>query len=228
MPRCLAALLQLASPTPPVGAFSYSQGLEWAVERGLVHDETSAGSWLGSVLNEGVAAWEAPWIAALMRAWAAGVDADVRSLNERFLASRETRELLAETLQMGRSMLDVLRDPHRCPSKRRALLEDLARGPGLCFPVAWSAAAAQRGVAVGDALVAYLWSWLVNSVMTAIKAVPLGQRAGQRILTHLGGTLGALSEAAACTPPDRCRNFLPGFTLASMHHETQYTRLFRS
>lgn len=224
----LARLLQLSSPTLPVGAYSYSQGLEWAVSAGVIHDETSAGEWLGTVLEHGVAAWDAAWVAALMRASRAGAYAEVAELNSRFLASRETRELRAETVQAGKSLLALLHDGAELPAATLRHLAALDADDGLAYPTAWSAAAAVRDVEVGDALVAYLWSWLENSVLAALKTVPLGQRAGQRLLTRLGARLEPLATRAAARPLDQCRNLLPGFTLASMHHETQYTRLFRS
>ena len=216
----LAPLLQLASPTLPVGAFSYSSGLEWAVAAGQVRDEASARDWITAVLEEGVAVWDAPWVAALMRAWAADAAGTVAALNERFLASRETRELRAETAQMGRAMLAVLQDGE-LPAATAALLARLEQDDGLAYPTAWAAAAVLRGVAVEHALVAYLWAWLENMVMAALKTVPLGQRAGQRLLTGLGERLGGLAADAAARPLDQCRNLLPGFTLASMHHEAE-------
>jgi urease accessory protein len=224
----LARLLQLSSPTLPVGAYSYSQGLEWAVSAGAIRDEASAGDWIETVLEHGVAAWDAVWVAALMRSCAAGAYAEVAGLNERFLASRETRELRAETVQTGRSMLELLRDAGELSPAALGLLAALDADAGLAYPTAWSAAAVARGIGVPDALVAYLWSWLENSVLAALKTVPLGQRAGQRLLTRLGARLEPLATRAAAQPLDRCSNLLPGFTLASMYHETQYTRLFRS
>jgi len=224
----LAGLLQLASPTLPVGAFSYSQGLEWAVAERIVHDEASLEAWLGSVLRDGIGAWDATWVATLMRAWSQGALDTVTLLNERFLASRETRELLAETLQMGRSLLSLLHNTHELAPARLAHLHSIDATDGLALPVAWSALAAQRDIEIHDALVGYLWSWLENAVMAALKTAPIGQSAGQRLLTRLGGTLDALAAEAAGRPLDRCSNLLPGLTLASMRHETQYSRLFRS
>jgi urease accessory protein len=180
------------------------------------------------VLEHGIAAWDAPWVAALMRAAERGAHEELAALNDRFLAGRETRELRAETVQTGGSLLELLRDAGELPPATRLTLEALAAGAGLAFPTAWSVAAAACGVAVEDALVGYLWSWLENSVLAAMKSVPLGQRAGQRLLTRLGGRLEALAATAASRPLDSCSNLLPGFALASMHHETQYTRLFRS
>jgi urease accessory protein len=224
----LPRLLQLVSATLPVGAYSYSQGLEWAVGSGAVRDEASAGEWIEAVLEQGIAAWDAPWVAALMRAAARGAHEELAELNDRFLAGRETRELRAETVQTGRSLLELLRDAGELAPAALRGLEALDAGRGLAFPTAWATAAVARGIAVEDALVGYLWSWLENSVLAALKTVPLGQRAGQRLLTRLGGRLEALAATAAERPLDSCSNLLPGFALASMHHETQYTRLFRS
>ena len=224
----LARLLQLSSPTLPVGAFSYSQGLESAVEVGLVHDEASAGSWLATVLRQGVAAWDATWVAALMRAWQQHNDDLIVDLNERFLASRESRESWEETAQMGRSLLAALRQRPDMPRQMLTHLQQLDSEPALSYPVAWSAAAASSSIAVQDALVGYLWAWLENAVMAALKLVPLGQFAGQRLLARLGAELDTLALRATSRPLDHCCNLLPGLTLACMHHETQYSRLFRS
>jgi urease accessory protein len=224
----LPRLLQLASATLPVGAYSYSQGLESAVDAGTISDEASAGDWIEAVLEHGVAGWDATWVAALMRAAARGAQAELAALNARFLAGRETRELHAETVQTGRSLLELLRDTGELPAGTLLTLTTLDADSGLAFPTAWSAAAAARGIPVEDALVGYLWSWLENAVLAALKTVPLGQRAGQRLLTRLGARLEDLAAAAACRPLDDCSNLLPGFAIASTHHETQYTRLFRS
>ena len=224
----LAALLQLSSASLPVGSYSYSQGLEWAVASGAVRDEPTAGAWLETVLEHGLAAWDATWVAALMRAHRAGASGLVAELNERFLASRETHELRAETLQTGRSLLALLRDAGGTDAAHVVRLEALDAAGGVAYPTVWAAAAVVRGLDDNDAVVAYLWSWLDNAVLATLKSVPLGQRAGQRLLTRLGARLEALATDAVARPLDQCRNMLPGFTLASMQHETQYTRLFRS
>jgi len=224
----LARLLQLASTTLPVGAFSYSQGLEWAVEAGIVRDEATARDWLRTTLHRGPGSWDATWIAHLMAAWQLEDAPGIRSLGERFLASRETRELYLESRQMGRSMLAVARDDPTLPSATLTLMLELDAQDALCYPVAWTAVAAHRGLACGDVIVAYLWSWLESATLAAMKTVPLGQQAGQRLLGELGVDLEMLASAAAARPLDACSNFLPGLALASMKHETQYSRLFRS
>lgn len=223
----LIRLLQLASPVLPVGAYTYSQGLEWAVESGAVRDEASAERWIGDLLDWNLARFEAPLLAELMRAWDEGEDARVAALNADFLASRETDELRAETVQMGYSLVRLLGDLDAFAAlpgwrvRLRALDEP-------AFPAAWSAAAAAWAIPVDMALPAYLWAWLENQVMAAVKAVPLGQSAGQRLLATLGARLPALAAEAADLPAERWSNFTPGLALASSRHETQYTRLFRS
>ena len=144
----LARLLQLVSTTLPVGAYSYSQGLEWAVGSGAVRDEAGAGEWIGAVLEHGVAAWDAPWVAALMRAAARAAHGELTELNDRYLAARETRELRAETLQTGRSLLELLRDSGELPPAASQCLQALDSGGGLAFPTAWATAAVARGIAV--------------------------------------------------------------------------------
>ena len=202
----LARLLQLASPTLPVGAYSYSQGLEAAVEAGIVKDAASAEQWIADVLQYAVAPMEAPILWRLMHG---------EALNELFLASRETAELRAETLQMGHSL--------------KKLIEELGLGTmpedEPAFPTAFAFAVSKLNVEPRAALVAYLWSWLENQVMAAIKAVPLGQTAGQRILLSIGSRLEGIAEQAKTT---EFANFAPGLAMLSAQHETQYSRLFRS
>lgn len=223
----LVRLLQLASPALPVGAYTYSQGLEWAVESGAVLTEADARRWIGDVLEWSIGRFEAPLAARLLAAWHDGEDGEVARLNDDFLASRETSELRAETAQMGYSLVRLLGD-----------LDAFAGLPGWkarlaaidspAFPTAWTAAAAAWRIPAGQALAAYLWAWLENQVMAAVKAVPLGQSAGQRLLAELGAALPALAERAQRLPESQWSNFTPGLALASSRHETQYTRLFRS
>lgn len=218
----LVRLLHLASPVLPVGAYTYSQGLEWAVEDGTVRDETSALAWIGDCLRWGIARFEAPYLAAMLRAWAADDRAALAALDGEFVASRETAESRAESLQMCHSLVRLLRDLPGFPAER---LDGFPQ-PG--FPLAWSCAAAAWEIPAADALAAYLWAWCENQVMAAVKAVPLGQTAGQRLLLALGERIPALAAAAEATAPGEAANFLPGLAIAGSRHETQYTRLFRS
>ncbi len=223
----LVRLLQLTTPALPVGAYTYSQGLEWAVDSGRVHDETSTGEWIDDVMTLSLANFELPLVAALYRAWQQGHVADIARLNDDFLASRETRELRAETVQMGYSLVRLLRDLDAFTTVDGAT-ETLTDIDTPAFPTAWTAAAHTWRIPLADALPAYLWAWLENQVTAAIKVVPLGQSAGQRLLATLGAKIPALATRATDLPEDDWSNFTPGLAMASCQHETQYSRLFRS
>ena len=222
----LARLLQLASPALPVGAYTYSQGLEWAVETGVVRDAASAGVWIADLLRHGIGRYEAPLVSALMKVWTAADTAEICRLNGEFLASRESAELRAETAQMGFSLHQLvrdLRDPGLSPIESTlASLEEIA------FPTGWSGLAAHWKISPPDALTAYLWSWAENQVMAALKAVPLGQASGQRLLAELGGLIPSVAVDALKLPETGWSNFTPAFAIACARHETQYSRLFRS
>jgi urease accessory protein len=221
----LARLLQLASPTLPVGAFSYSQGLESAVEAGVVHDAASAGAWIADVLAHSVVRMEAPVLLRMIDAWNAQDARSVARWNAEFLASREAAELRAETVQMGYSLRRLLLEVSDAPADKLAQLSALDEP---AFPAAFAFAVSHWKIEAEQALVAYLWSWLENQAMAALKAVPLGQTDGQRLLLKLGEQLPAMARAAAELGDDELGNFAPRFALLAARHETQYSRLFRS
>lgn len=225
MSTALVRLLQLASPALPVGAFSYSQGLEWAVEAGTVKDEASALRWIGDQLEWNIGRYEAPLLVLLLAAWADGAGDAALELDAEYLATRETAELRAETLQMGYSMSRLL---HELGDFPQLLLNAIAVSPAPTFLCAWTAAAAAWRIPSQDALTAWLWSWAENQTMAALKAVPLGQAAGQRLLQEIGSRLPAVVERALTLAQADYSNFAPGFAIACCNHETQYTRLFRS
>jgi len=202
----LARLLQLASPTLPVGAFSYSQGLEAAVEAGIVTDAASAEAWIADALAFSLGRFEAPLLWRMMHG---------EALNDLFLAGRETAELRAETLQMGHSLKKLVGEL----GLGSVPLEEPA------YPAAYAFAVQSLQLDRREALLAYLWSWLENQVMAAVKAVPLGQTAGQKILLSLGGCLERIADEAQRVS---LSNFAPGLAMLSVQHETQYSRLFRS
>lgn len=223
----LIRLLQLVSPALPVGAYTYSQGLEWVVDTGAVKTEAQVGEWIGDALAGAFGGYELPLLARLMEAWQAGDNATVAELNALCLASRETSELRAETVQMGYSLVRLLVDLPAFNS----LPGWLARVKGVedpAFPTAWAAVAVAWGVAPESALTGYAWAWIENMVMAAVKAVPLGQASGQRLLSTLAAEVPARVAAALVSPPEAWSNFQPGLAIASARHETQYSRLFRS
>ncbi len=222
MNPALIRLLHLASPTLPVGAYTYSQGLEWAVEAGTVKNEATALAWVGDCLAFGLARFEAVYLAHMLAAWKQGDRTRLAELDAEFIASRETAELRAETLQMGHSLTRLLTDLGEAPAMP---LADFSQPS---FPLAWSCAAAAWDIPVQNAVGGYLWAWSENQVMAAVKAIPLGQTAGQRMLLALGQRITALAEEAAASPINTTHNVLPAFAIACSCHETQYTRLFRS
>lgn len=221
----LIPLLHLASPQLPVGGFAWSQGLEAAVEAGLVSDAASAGAWIAGVLDASLARCEAPLLAGLTRAWREGRNLEIEHLNGLFAASRETSELRDETERMGRALGIWLRD---LTVTGRAQLQVLAGLEPLTYPAAFACAVAALGLGSGDAVTAYLWAWLENQVMAAVKLVPLGQTAGQRLLLDLGAGLPAIAQRALVLPESEWSGLAPGLAILSSRHETQYSRLFRS
>lgn len=217
--RSLAALLQLASPTLPVGAYSYSQGLESAIDSGVVRDELSAGRWIADGLQLVLARYEAPvWL----RLHAASAQNDLASLahwNEDVLATRETAELRAETVQMGYSLMQLMRTlGHTLPL-------DAAE---IAYPTAHAWACTRWEVDAEEGLLAYLYAWVENQVMAALKAVPLGQSAGQRLLLALRNPIANAARQAAALADDELSTQSPMLAILSSAHETQYSRLFRS
>jgi urease accessory protein len=214
----LLPLLHLASPALPVGGFAYSQGLEKAIEDGLVHDADSAGRWIGDLLALSLARWEAPlWLRAFDAAAAQDAPALAR-YNEELLAARETAELRLETQQMGASLLRLL------PTLG---LHPPALDP-IAYPASYAVACAALGVERSAGLTAYLWAWLENQVLVAVKSVPLGQQAGQKLLFGLHGAVEHAVRTAAALGDDELGSAAIGFALVCARHETQYSRLYRS
>ena len=221
----LIPLLQLASPQLPVGGFAYSQGLEAAVEAAMVTDAGSTKAWISGVLQASLARFEAPLLARLVAAWRDGQGTEVERLNGLFAASRETSELLDETGRMGRALGVWLRDLGVAGDADLRLLAELRP---LTYPAAFASAAAALGLGIEDAVATYLWAWLENQVMAAVKLVPLGQTAGQRLLLELGSQLPDIAQRASDLPESEWSGLAPGLAILSSRHETQYSRLFRS
>lgn len=214
-------LLQLASPSLPVGAYSYSQGLEAAVEAGIVRDAASAERWIADVLVISLQGLEAPVFLRLAKAWRQTDLGEARRWNTEFVASRETAELRAETLQMAYSLRNLLRDLGLDTAPLDAVEE-------LAYPSAFTFAVTAWAIDAQEALSAYLFSWIENQMLAALKSVPLGQTDGQRLLLALAGRIPAVIENAAATADEDLCNFAPGLALLSSRHETQYSRIFRS
>lgn len=218
----LVRLLQLASPALPIGMYSYSQGMERAVEDGWIATEADALEWLSGVLERGLGRVDLPVLARLHAAWAADDAGAVAHWSRRLQACRETSELRAEDRQTGQALarlLDAL-GVVRAAAWTRDPAATLANGFALAA-VEWDID--QRG-----ALLGYAWGWLENQILCAVKLVPLGQVAGQRLSLELAARLPAQVERALALADDDIGGSAFGLALASARHETQYSRLFRS
>jgi urease accessory protein len=221
----LPALLQLASSALPIGGFGYSSGLEAAVEAGIVDDEASVRAWIGAMLHPLWSEGDARhWIAA-QRAWAADDEAGFLRANAHAHAMRETAELRLESEQTGRSLALWLLNlaPDGLDAARREKLRALRP---ITHVAAHAVASTLLGLPPRVALHAAGWSLIENLALAAVKLVPLGQDAGQRLLHAVAAQLPAAVEHAfdVATPT----NFAPMLAILSSAHETQYSRLFRS
>lgn len=216
-----AALLQLiwlASPALPVGGFSYSEGLEAAVDAGLVRDEATAGDWLVDQLHLTLARSDLAVLAQAVTAWRNGDQATVDRLDAWVRATRETSELRQQTEQMGRSLMEWARSLQ--PAERAAETPT--------YPVAFAASAAQGTASVRQVLLSFAFGWAENMMQSALKSVPLGQSSGQRILGRLAEQIPHAVDRALALDDDGRQSFTPMLAILSARHETQYSRLFRS
>jgi len=219
--RALLHLLHLVSPALPLGGYAYSQGLEYAVQAGWVRDESTAHDWIGGIARAAVGTLDLPILLRLYRAWRDGNAEAIEAWNAKLLAARETAELRAEDHNLGAALARVLEQldmPHARPWRRTpAALATL-----------FSLAAFRWAIPEEAALAGYLWAWSENQVLCALRLVPLGQSAGQRLLKRLGDAIPeVVSRASALEDAQICVSAF-GQPLASALHETQYTRLFRS
>ena len=219
------ALLRLASPQLPIGGYSYSQGLEMAVDNGRVQDAASAGRWISDQLLLNLARFEAPLLLAHCRAAAEQAWPRLAQLCEEHRASRETRELYQESRQMGYSLQQLLNGLPELDDDARAFLQQRDE-PHLAL--GWALAARAWNISPEDALAAWLWSWLENQLAVLMKTLPLGQQAAQRLTSELLPLLQQAQQNAERIDPKHLGSAAFGLSLACMAHERQYSRLFRS
>ncbi len=219
-------LMWLASPALPVGGFSYSEGLEAAVEAGLVGTETQAGDWLLAQLQLSLARADLPALAAACSAWCTHDAAAVTAINRWLRHTRESAEQRAQAGQMGRSLLDWLRNGMHASDPRLATLAALQPAP--LWPTAFALATVLAGATPRDALLAFAWGWAENMAQAAMKAVPLGQAAAQRMLARLASATPAVVDSALALPAAQWQAATPMLAILSAQHEVQYSRLFRS
>jgi urease accessory protein len=217
------SLLQLASPALPVGAYSYSEGLETLVENGMIENELSLKHWLEQELRYGAIRLEA---AVMIRAHQSAMLGDIEALcywNSWLSAARETEELRQQSWQMGRSLMRLLLELQ----PQSASVID-AVGTPCNFAIAFGIAAANWKIDLSNALLGYLHSWATNLITGGVKLIPLGQTAGQKLLLELQVNLSCATEEILALEDDNLNSCGWGLGLASMAHEIQYTRLFRS
>jgi urease accessory protein len=226
----LLQLIWLASPALPIGGFSYSEGMESAVDSGLAGDEESVAGWLVDQLHLSLARADLAVVAQAIPAWQEHDMARIAELDAWVLQTRETSELRQQTEQMGRSMIEWLR------AVRPELVEGLAGASTgsartehfFTYPVAFALAAGATGAATRDALLAFAFGWAENMVQAALKSVPLGQSSGQRVLGRLAREIPAAVDVALALHDEDRQAFSPMLAILSARHETQYSRLFRS
>lgn len=221
----LLRLMWLASPALPVGGFSYSEGLEAAIDAGQVQDEATAGRWLQGQLALTLGRSELPLQARAHAAWQAADRPRAEALNDWARCTRESSEFRLQAEQMGRSLHAWL--GQRAPQDERvAWLGGFSPAP--TWPLAFALATVLAGAPAREALLTFAFGWAENMVQAAIKAVPLGQSAGQRMLQQLVEQIEPAVDAALALPDEAHQAFAPMLAIRSAQHEAQYSRLFRS
>jgi len=226
-PASFLQLMWLASPALPIGGFSYSEGLEAGVNAALVGNEAQAADWIDQQLQLSQARGDMAVLAQAMQAWQSDERARLVALNAWVLQTRESSELRLQTEQMGRSLVAWLQNRYADDAQALALVNWLA-AEDASYPLAFALAARLAGAGARDALLAYAFGWAENMVQAAIKSVPLGQSAGQRILARLAQAIPGAADHALAIGDDQRQAFSPMLAILSARHEHQYSRLFRS
>ena len=221
----LLQILWIASPALPIGGFSYSEGLEAAIDAGHVRDEAQAGDWLVHQMHLVFARSDLAVVAQAHAAWMRDDLEGATALNAWVHATRESAELRGQTEQMGRSLAAWLA-ARRPDDPRAAALAAFTPAP--TWPLAAALAAACSGAPRREALLALAFGWAENLVQAAVKAIPLGQAAGQRVLARLVEAMPEAVDAAIDLSPGARQAYAPMLAILCARHETQYSRLFRS
>jgi urease accessory protein len=225
--RALYKLMTWLSPAFPVGAFSYSHGLEWAVEDGLVPDEAALQGWIATGLAQEFGAIGAAQMRAAYQAVAAHDAAALRDAILEARAWQPTREFALESLAQGKAFIGTLRDAS-LPSPALAWALQIIGDESPTYPCAVGIAASIPAVPLNETLIAYFQAFAGNLVSAGLRLIPLGQTAGQRIMAKLESPILAAARIALSRDPRDVGTAAPLADWASMKHETQYTRLFRS
>jgi urease accessory protein len=228
----LLQLMWLASPALPIGGFSYSEGLEAGVDRAGVATESGANDWLQDQLHLSLSRVDLAVVAKAIPAWRRSDLARIHELNDWVLQTRESSELRLQTEQMGRSMLDWWRkQPSFHPANDFTQISTDATNSFFhspSYPVAFALAASSTHASTRDCLMSFAFGWVENMTQAAVRAVPLGQTSGQRILANLADQIPIAVDHAMYLIDSERQAFSPMLAILSSQHETQYSRLFRS
>lgn len=220
--KSILRLMQLVSPGLPVGAYAYSHGLEYAVHAGWVNDEASTADWVLGIMNHSLCLLDVPVLMRLYRAWQVSSHDSVHYWNNFLYASRESDELQEEDHHLGTALARLLAELEM-PDAKPWLTNSRAS-----FATLFALAAVRWEISLSEAANGYLWSWTENQVITAIKLLPLGQTAGQRVLSEAVKKIPDAVERGFQVKDNEIGFLAPGLGIASSLHETQYSRLFCS
>ncbi len=220
--RSLLHLMRLASPTLPVGAYAYSQGLEWAVDQGWVCDEEGAADWIQGLLTHTLCRLDVPVLARFYTAWQRRDAAALEYWSAFLHASRESAELQCEDQQLGMALARLLSE------LGIAEAQTWATHPCASFANLFALAALRWTIPLPETAIGYLWAWVENQTTAAMKLTPLGQSAGQRLLCRATEIIPEVVQQGLQISDDEIGALAPGLALASARHEAQYSRLFRS
>lgn len=219
-PESQLRLWQLISPTLPVGSFAYSQGLEYAVETGWVSNENETSDWINGQIRKTLSTLDVPVMQRIYDAWETGDHKKVIYWNQWLLAAREAKELRDEDIQLGYALHRVLRGLD--------LELPISENVDWCYVTMFAYAAVRWDIAFTDTASGFLWSWSENQVAAAVKLVPLGQTAGQRVLSSALEQIPQAVKLVENMSDEDIGVLSQGLGIASALHETQYSRLFRS
>ena len=218
----LVRLLQLVSPSLPIGMYSYSQGMERAIDDGWLVDANDCYQWLYGILQHAQTPTDAAFLSRLHKAWRVGDSAAVAFWSAELIACRETQELRDEDRKTGQALARLLINFDLIEA------QVWLREPDATLATLFSLAAVNWGMDAQDTLTAYLWGWLENQILSAIKLVPLGQVAGQQLLYRLAAEIPGCVQRALALSDSEIGGSAWGQVVASSRHEMQYSRLFRS
>lgn len=221
----LLRILHLGSPALPVGAYAYSQGLEYAIDSGALETMEDVRAWVSDALVCGLGEFELPLLARLIDAFSREDEKAVRHWNEEYLAGLDTSESVLESRQMAYSLLELTKAlDWGCLSRVSGIPGDAP----LVFLTVYAAVVDDARLSVEEALTTFAWSWVENQVTAAVKAIPAGQMAGQRALLAVAADIPQVVERAMALDDDGLTNVNFGLAIARCQHESMYARLFRS